>query len=69
MLKQTKITDYFKPIKTIKEIQEDINFEYLHNRCLEIKENSPSRIHYPIQHNIRILAEYILAIGDKLKNT
>ena len=64
MLKQTKITDYFHPVISMKEIQEQVNLEYLHNRCLKIKD--------PTMHatvlDVGILTEYVLALGNKLKH-
>ena len=67
MLKQTKITDYFHPVVSMKEAQEQVNLEYLHNRCMKFKEDSIN-IHYPIRQKVNILTEYVLALGDKLKN-
>lgn len=72
MLKQTKITDYFHPVRSMKEAQEQINLEYLHNRCLKLKDTCSST-YYPTRQDfvldVGILTEYVLAIGNKLKNT
>ena len=71
MLKQTKITDYFHPVVSKKETQEQVNLEYLHNRCIKIKDTCSSGYDPTVQDfvfDVGILTEYVLALGDKLKN-
>ena len=71
MLKQTKITDYFHPVVSMKEAQEQVNLEYLHNRCLKMKDMCSDAYYPTIQEfalDVGILTEYVLALGDKLKN-
>ena len=73
MLKQTKITDYFKPLVSTKETQKQINFEYLHNKCLKIIDDyerlSFSNYSILTQTNLYFLTEYVLALSNKFKNT
>jgi hypothetical protein len=71
MLKQTKITDYFHPVISMKEIQEQVNLEYLHNRCLQIKDTCSKEYYDTIREFVRdvgIVTEYVLALGNKLKD-
>ena len=69
-MKQTKITDYFHSEKTANAKKMDNKLEKLHNECFRIR-NECDKYSYDFMeliHDMGILTEYVLALGDKLNS-